>query len=155
MRSKITPLVVGIGLSIAGCADIVPTISIDPPVESNSPELIEEATAFGDWQLPADARVLRVRSENLRDPNFRLAIETSPDGLSWMLDKSRYSEPLEKGMPVHPEKIIAGPPLATSPSVKVSQDLFVSQEGDSMIRAVVVDERTPELRIVHLQFRGQ
>lgn len=72
-----------------------------------------------------------------------------------MLNESNFSTLFNEGFPVYNDETIAGPPLSTSPHVKEAQDIFVSKEGDSMIRAVVVDERTPELRIVHIEFRGQ
>lgn len=145
------------GLSIAACSGPVIVRESDPPVSSDSPELVQEATEFGDWSLPADGKVLLVRKETFDDPKYTLVVETSPAGVTWMLAQSKYSAPLEKRYSIDPDldAVIAGPPLATSPNVLKAQDLFVSKEGDSMIRDVIVDERTAELRIVHLEFRGQ
>lgn len=142
---------------VSGCVDTTPRGAETGLEMSVSPELAKEATDFGDWMLPVDGKVLLVKKEARprSDVKFNLAVEMSPDGLAWMLEHSNYYAPFEKGLPVYPERIIAGPDLATSPSVQKAQDIFRSGEGDSMIRDVVVDERTADLRIVHIEFRGQ
>ncbi|MFC4125494.1 hypothetical protein [Nocardia rhizosphaerae] len=144
-----------IGLALAGCSGI--TVHHEPPVSSDSPELIQEAIEFGDWSLPTDGKVLLVRREHLDDVKYNMVVETSPNGLTHMLEQSKYTAQFRKWYSIQPEyeQVIAGPPLETSPNVQKAQDLFVSTEGDSMIRDVLVDERTPELRIVHIEFRGQ
>ncbi|MCA2206196.1 hypothetical protein [Nocardia rosealba] len=146
-----------IGLSVAGCTGPVVVREQEPPISSASPELVAEATEFGDWSLPPEGEVLLVRKQALDDPTYNLVVETSPTGLAWMLEQSKYSAPFEKRYSIDPDldAVIAGPSLETSPNVVKAQDLFVSKEGDSMIRDVIVDERTAELRIVHLEFRGQ
>lgn len=42
--------------------------------ESTSPEFVREAMAYGDWVLPADATVLHVEREIIRDRNYRIAV---------------------------------------------------------------------------------
>lgn len=150
-------MVVVVGLSVfagSGCSVGVERIT-EPAVVSDSPELTKEATDFGDWSLPADGKVLLVRREDVWDVKYNLVVETSPAGLAWMLENSKYVAPFTKWLPVLPEEVIAGPALETSPNVQKAQDLFVSREGDAMIRDVIVDERAADLRIVHIEFRGQ
>lgn len=139
--------------AVSGCSGVVER-GTEPAVMSDSPELAKEALDFGDWVLPADGKVLMVRREYPDDVKYNLVVETSPAGLAWMLDNSDYHAQFESGRPAHKEAL-AGPPLETSPSIKEAQDLFVSREGDSMIRDVFVDERSADLRIVHIEFRGQ
>ncbi|WP_410870458.1 hypothetical protein [Nocardia sp. A7] len=149
-------VVVGLALSaVAGCSGGVIDRGGEPMVMSDSPELVAEATDFGDWSLPAEGKVLLVRREKPEDLRYNLVLETSPSGLAWMLEHSHYTAPFKKWMPVSPVETIAGPPLATSPNLQKAQDFFTSPEGDAMIRDVLVDERSPELRIIHIEFRGQ
>lgn len=124
-------------------------------MEGTNPELIEEATDFADWSLPPDGKVLLVRREKPDDLKYSLAVETSPAGLAWMLEKSGFSGPFKEWTGTSPGETISGPPLSTSPHMQRGQDHFTSTEGESMIRDVLVDERSPEIRIAHLEFRGQ
>ncbi|MFC6013911.1 hypothetical protein [Nocardia lasii] len=144
-----------VGLSVTGCSSAVVVRGAESPTESTSPELIEEATDFADWSLPADGKVLLVRRDRPGDLKYSLAVEMSPTDLVWMLENSKFVAEFREWTGTSPEETIAGPPLDTSPHMRRGQDFFQSAEGVSMIRDVLVDERTPELRVVHLEFRGQ
>ncbi|MGW6422807.1 hypothetical protein ACWF82_09030 [Nocardia sp. NPDC055053] len=155
IRTGFFAAMIAAAAAASGCAEPGQRATVDETEAPQGPALTQAALDFGDWQLPPDANVLLSKDDYHRDPNYKLAVEVSPEGLVWMLSESKFSAPFDEGLPVYNDETIAGPPLSTSPRVKEAQDMFVSKEGDSMIRAVVVDERTPELRIVHLEFRGQ
>ncbi len=155
IRAGFFAVAIAVVAGASGCAESGQRTVVDATEAPQSPTLTQAALEFGDWHLPPEAKVLLARDDYHRDPNYKLAVEVSPDGLTWMLNESKFYEPFEEGLPVYNDETIAGPPLSTSPRVQEAQDMFVSKEGDSMIRAVVIDERTPELRIVHLEFRGQ
>ncbi|MEV0059499.1 hypothetical protein [Nocardia sp. NPDC050718] len=128
---------------------------MEPPVESTNAELITEATTFAAWVLPSDGKVLLVRRERPDGLKYSVALETSPGGLAQMLKDSGFTTPLHNWMGTASAETIAGPPLTTSPRMQRGQDFYRSPDGDSMIRDVLIDERTSELRFVHLEFREQ
>ncbi|WP_218719928.1 MULTISPECIES: hypothetical protein [unclassified Nocardia] len=150
----LTTAVVGV-VAGTGCTSLGHSTANDESHPLQGPALTQAALEFGDWQLPSGAKVLLARDDYHRDPNFKLAVEVSPADLTWMLNESKFSKPFTEGVSAANREIIAGPPLSTSPHAKEAQDMFVSKEGDSMIRAVVIDERTANVHIVHLEFRGQ
>ncbi|MBH0776021.1 hypothetical protein [Nocardia bovistercoris] len=148
------PAVIGFTLAaLPGCSSPVER-GAEPTAQSDSAELVQEAVDFGDWVLPADGKVLMVKRENPDDVEYNLVVETSPAGLTSMLEGSGYRAEFSETRPMVFQPI-AGPPLDTSPRVLRAQDLHVSRVGKSMIRDVYVDERTVDLRIVHIEFRGQ
>lgn len=123
--------------------------------ESTSPELLREATEYGGWVLPANAKVLLVRREIVRDRKYRIAVETSPADLTLMLEQSRFPAVLSPSEPPYLRKTIAGPPLESSPRVEQGQEAwFTSSAGRVMIRDVTVDVRDENTRVVHIEFRG-
>ncbi len=123
--------------------------------ESTSPELLREATEYGGWVLPANAEVLLVRREIIRDRKYQIAVETSPADLALMLEQSRFPDVLSHRDPPYLQKTIAGPPLESSPRVERGQEAwFTSSAGKVMIREVTVDVRDENLRVVHIEFRG-
>ncbi|MFI1461528.1 hypothetical protein [Nocardia carnea] len=63
---------------------------------------------------------------------------------------SKFSTPLTEAYSVT-ETTIAGPPLETSPAVLKTADVYRNTEGKSINRNVIVDERDPSTRFVHLQ----
>ncbi|WP_336086944.1 hypothetical protein [Nocardia sp. SSK8] len=148
-----------ISLGVFGC-DRAVDHTIDrmmvPDVEeSTSPELLREATQYGDWVLPTSAEVLLVQREIIRDRKYRIAVKTSPSDLAAMLEQSRFPIALGLRQPPYSVKTIAGPPLDTSPRVERGQEAwFTSAAGKVMIREVTVDLRDETTRIVHLEFRG-
>lgn len=154
-RTRFFAALIAAAAAASGCTDPGQRASVEETNAPQGPALTQAALDFGDWHLPSGAKILLSRDDYHRDPNYKLAVEVSPEGLTWMLKESKFYAPFDEGLPVYNDETIAGPPLSTSPRVKEAQDMFVSKEGDSMIRAVVVDERTSELRIVHLEFRGQ
>ncbi|MCP2293043.1 hypothetical protein [Nocardia amikacinitolerans] len=113
-----------------------------------------EATEYGGWTLPPNGKVLLARKEVIRDTEYKLAVEMSPSDLVWMLDKSGFIADFRKLFEPTLVTTIAGPDLASSPNVQKAQDTFTSPKGKVMFRRVAVDERTPETRIVHIEFQG-
>lgn len=154
LRALISGILVLVSLAGTGCNSVGDRATAPDTETSTSPELVKEATEYGDWILPANANILLAQREIIRDRKYQIAVEMSPADLTWMLEQSRFTDPLEKDFPPYLTKTIAGPDLASSPSVQHAQDTFLSQEKKSMIRDVVVDERTANTRIVHIEFRG-
>lgn len=123
--------------------------------ESTSPELIREATEYGDWIVPAGAEVLLVRREIIRDRIYQLAVQASPADLALMLEQSRFPDVISERNPPSSLGTIAGPPLASSPRVERGQQAwYTSSAGEVMIRDVTVDVRDDTTRIIHVEFRG-
>ncbi|MCP2278374.1 hypothetical protein [Nocardia amikacinitolerans] len=143
-----------VSISGTGCGSLV-EVDTAPDVEtSNSPEFVKEATEYGGWTLPPNGKVLLARKEVIRDTEYKLAVEMSPSDLVWMLDKSGFVADFRKLFEPTLVTTIAGPDLASSPNVQKAQDTFTSPKGKVMFRRVAVDERTPETRIVHIEFQG-
>lgn len=119
--------------------------------ESASPaDVIPEATSFGGITLAADDAVLDVRTESSLDTRYELAIETDPDGFASLLEHSGFNTPLiAASAPFY--DVIAGPDLASSPSVLKAQDRFVNSDDKRVIRNIVVDERDDQTRYVHIE----
>ncbi|MFE6923800.1 hypothetical protein ACFVAV_22435 [Nocardia sp. NPDC057663] len=123
--------------------------------ESTSPELLQEATEYGGWVLPASAEVLLVKREIIRDRKYQIALKASPADLALMLEQSRFPDVLVHRVTPYSVKTIAGPPLESSPRVEQGQEAwFTSASGKVMIREVTVDVRDEATRIVHIEFRG-
>ncbi|SIH34243.1 Uncharacterised protein [Mycobacteroides abscessus subsp. abscessus] len=126
-----------------------------PDIEtSTSGELVREATEFGGWRLPSGAKVLLAQRETVGAKKYRIAVSMSAVDVQPMLAKSNFTSAFNKLYQTSLVKIIAGPELDTSPNVILAQDNYVPAEGKSAIREVVIDERDPQTRIVHLEFRG-
>ncbi|TLF74490.1 hypothetical protein [Nocardia cyriacigeorgica] len=123
--------------------------------ESTSPELLREATEYGEWVLPQMAEVLLVKREIIRDRKYQIAVKTSPADLDLMLARSRFPAVLRHRQPPFTVNTIAGPPLESSPRIEHGQEAwFTSSSGTVMIREVTVDVRDETTRIVHIEFRG-
>lgn len=116
---------------------------------STSPELIREAAAFGGLVLSPNAEVLQARVDSALDTRYQLALSTDPDDLTKMLADSHFDKPLTRTYPPF-EEVLAGPSLASSPTVLKAQDRYTNSEGRSVYRTVIVDERDPNTRIVHI-----
>ncbi|MGW4098800.1 hypothetical protein [Mycobacterium sp. NPDC004974] len=116
---------------------------------SNNPELIKKASDFGGVVIPAGAEVLQASVDGAIDTRYQLALKMPSADLQDLLAESHFDKPLTR---VHPpfDPIIAGPPLASSPSVVGAQDRYRNAEGKSVYRNVIVDEREPTTRFVHL-----
>jgi hypothetical protein len=153
-RALILGVLVVVSLVGSGCNSDIDRATVPDTETSTSPELVKEATEYGDWMLPPNGKILLAKREIIRDRKYQIAVEVSPADLAWMLEKSRFTDPLEKDFPPYLTKTIAGPDLASSPHVQHAQDVFLSQEKKSMIRDVTVDERAADTRIVHIEFRG-
>ncbi|WP_227997302.1 hypothetical protein [Nocardia australiensis] len=137
-----------------GCDSAIDRAIPAPQTEtSTSPELVKEATEFGGWVLPENAKILLVRKEIVRDTDYLMAVEMSPANLAWMLEKSGFTAAFMRWSPTPADTTIAGPDLASSPNVQLAQDVFQSPEGVGMFRNVLVDERNAETRIAHIAFR--
>ncbi|MEV6560187.1 hypothetical protein AB0M22_31020 [Nocardia sp. NPDC051756] len=143
-----------VSLAGAGCDSVIDRAAAPEVEASSSPELVREAVEYGGWVLPADAKVLLVRKEIVRDRKYQIAAEMSPTDLSSILAQSRFTPPFARDIPPYLTTTIAGPDLATSPSVRRAQEWFTSPAGKVMLRDVVVDERDENTRIVHIEFRG-
>jgi hypothetical protein len=119
--------------------------------ESASPaDVISEATSFGGITLAPDDVVLDARTEASLDTRYELAIETDPDGLAGLLVHSGFDTPLIAASAPFFE-VIAGPDLASSPSVLKAQDRFLNSENERVTRNIVVDERDDQTRYVHIE----
>lgn len=126
-----------------------------PDIEtSTSAELVKDATEFGGWVLPANGKVLLAQRETLNNKKYRIAVEMPVADVQPMLDKSHFTAKFSKLYQTSLVKTIAGPDLASSPNVQLAQDNYVPAKGKSAIREVAIDERDPQMLIVHLEFRG-
>lgn len=119
--------------------------------ETASPaDIISEATSFGGITLAPDDVVLDARTEASLDTRYELAIETDPDGFAALLEHSGFDTPLiAASAPFY--DVIAGPDLASSPSVLKAQDRFVNSENKLVTRNFLVDERDNQTRYVHIE----
>ncbi len=97
-----------------------------------------------------NAIVLDAKTENGSDTLYRLAVAPDPHGLDQLLTASKFSTPLTEAYSVT-ETTIAGPPLETSPAILKTADVYQNTEGQSINRHIIVDERGPSTRFVHLQ----
>lgn len=126
-----------------------------PDIEtSTSGELVREAAEFGGWTLPSTANVLLAQRETANNTKYRIAVEVPTADVQSMLAKSHFTNRFDKLYQTVLVKTIAGPDLADSPNVLLAQDNHVPAKGRSTIREVVIDERYPQTRIVHLEFRA-
>ena len=116
---------------------------------SKSPELIEEATQFGGFGLPPTAEVLQAQVDSALDTRYQLALRVDPDGLAKLLAESHFDKTLARAYAPFDE-VLAGPSLGGSPSVWTAQDQYKNTEGRSVYRTVIIDERDPDTRFVHL-----
>ncbi|WP_063060898.1 hypothetical protein [Nocardia sienata] len=150
LRVLFVGLLMFVSLAGVGCTESVDRAAADTET-GTGPDLIREATEYGDWTLPVNGKVLLVKKEVGRVPRFRLAVEMSPPDLVWMLEESRYSTPLGPG---HALSIstIAGPDPNSSPKLLYARDNITSPSGNLVFRKVLVDERDAQTRIVHLEF---
>ncbi|NKY60544.1 hypothetical protein [Nocardia flavorosea] len=118
--------------------------------QANTTDVVREASAFAGIVIPANVTVLDARTERGIDTLYQLAVSTDPQGLDELLAASHFSTPLTKAYSV-PETTIAGPPLETSPAVLEASDTYRNAEGKTVNRSIIVDERAPSIRFVHLQ----
>lgn len=120
---------------------------------STSPDLIREASAFGGLELPPNAEVLQARVDGALDTRYQLALRTDPGGLTKLLADSHFDKPLIRAYPPFDE-LLAGPSLAGSPTVLKAQDRYENAEGRSVYRTLIVDERDPNIRFVHISMNN-
>lgn len=117
---------------------------------ANPTDIVREASEFAGIVIPENATVLDATTENGIDTLYRLAVSTDPHGLEQLLAASKFSTPLTKAYSVT-ETTIAGPLLEASPSILKAADTFRNAEGKTINRNIIVDERDPSTRFVHLQ----
>ncbi|MBB4855567.1 hypothetical protein HNP40_002974 [Mycobacteroides chelonae] len=142
-------------LLFATACDRVVDRAAAPDVEtSTSTQLVRNATEFGGWTLPANGKVLLAQRETVNNKKYRIAVEMPAADVQAMLEKSHFTAKFSKLYQTSLVKTIAGPDLASSPNVLLAQDNYVPAKGKSAIREVAIDERNPQTRIVHLEFRG-
>ncbi|WP_454196140.1 hypothetical protein [Nocardia sp. Marseille-Q1738] len=153
LRALIISVIAVVSLAGTGCSSTIDRATAPEVETSTSPELVKEATEFGGWVLPGSGKILLVKKQIIRNRKYQIAVEMSPADLGWMLEQSRFAATFEKVYPPFIEETIAGPDLASSPNVQSAGDTFLSAPGKGTIREVVVDERTTETRIVHIEFR--
>ncbi|MEV5840038.1 hypothetical protein [Nocardia sp. NPDC052112] len=122
----------------------------EPTQAAKDTDTARQASEFGGIVIPDNASLLGARSEHGRDTLYRLAISTDPQGLTLLLATSKFSVPLTKVFRVA-ENTIAGPPLETSPSILQAEDVYHRPDGKSVNRIIIVDERDPSTRFVHIQ----
>ncbi|MCG7608223.1 MULTISPECIES: hypothetical protein [Mycobacterium] len=99
--------------------------------------------------IPSGAEVLQAHLDSAMDTRYQLVLKMLPSDLPTLLTGSDFTKPLTRAHPPF-EPIIAGPDLASSPSVVSAQDRYRNAEGKSVYRTVIVDEREPNVRFVHL-----
>lgn len=116
---------------------------------STSPEFIRQASEFGGIVIPPGAEVLQAHVDRAMDTRYQLVLKMPSSDLPTLLAGSDFTKPLTRVYPPF-EPIIAGPDLASSPSVFSAQDRHRNAEGKSVYRTVIVDEREPNVRFVHL-----
>ncbi|WP_243858206.1 hypothetical protein [Mycobacterium sp. DL440] len=116
---------------------------------STIPELVKQATEFGGIAIPPGAEVLQAHVDSAMDTRYQLVLKMPSSDLPTLLTESHFTEPLARAYPPF-EPIIAGPDLASSPSVVSAQDRYRNSEGKSVYRTVIIDERDPNVRFVHL-----
>ncbi|UGT58968.1 hypothetical protein [Nocardia asteroides] len=148
-----------VALGLYGCQRAtyyaVDQMKVPDVEESLSPELLQEATDYGDWVLPSDSSVLLVKRETIRDRKYQIAVRTTHDGFAAMLEQSRFPAQFNPRTRFGLIETIAGPPLASSPRVEQAQEAwFTSAAGEVMIRDVTVDMRDENTLFVHIEFRG-
>lgn len=117
---------------------------------ASTADIVREASEFAGIVIPENVTVLDAGTESRLDTLYRLALSTDPQGLDRLLEASHFSAPLTKAYSVT-QTTIAGPPLDTSPSVLKAADIYRNTGGMSVNRNIVVDERDPSTRFVHLQ----
>jgi len=120
------------------------------PQAANDTDIAREASEFGGIVIPENVSLLGARSEHGIDTLYQLALSTDPQGLTLLLATSKFSAPLTKVFGVA-QTAIAGPSLETSPSILKAQDLYRRPDGKSVNRIIIVDERDPSSRFVHIQ----
>lgn len=147
-----------LALAVVAMCMVVACTSHDAPAgrtlgsrsqSSTSPELVKQASEFGGIVIPPGAEVLQARVDSALDTRYQLALKIAPDNLPTLLTESHFAQPLAQAYPPF-EPIIAGPDLLDSPSVVRGQDRYRNPEGKSVYRTIIVDEREPNLRFVHL-----
>ncbi|MGV9799923.1 hypothetical protein ACWDTP_17935 [Mycobacterium sp. NPDC003449] len=111
--------------------------------------MIKEASEFGGLVLSPSAEVLQARTDSALDTRYQLAIRVAPADLTKFLAESHFDQPLARAYPPFDE-VIAGPALTNSPLVLTAQDRYRNAEGKTVYRTVIVDEREPDTRVVHL-----
>lgn len=147
-----------LGLAAVALFIAVACASHDDPVgrtlgsrdeRSTNPEFIRQASEFGGMVIPSGAEVLQAHLDSAMDTRYQLVLKMLPSDLPTLLTGSDFTKPLTRAHPPF-EPIIAGPDLASSPSVVSAQDRYRNAEGKSVYRTVIVDEREPNVRFVHL-----
>lgn len=116
----------------------------------NTAEIVEQASDFGGIVIPDNASVLDARTEHGMDTLYRIALATDEAGVDRLLAASRFAEAPSRVFRVA-ESTIAGPPLDTSPSILRTEDEYRGSGGATIYRIVIVDERGPQSRYVHIQ----
>ncbi|MBP2456063.1 hypothetical protein [Mycolicibacterium lutetiense] len=147
-----------LALTVAFLGVTVACASHDDPVgrtlgshaeSSTSPELVKQATEFGGIAIPPGAEVLQAHVDSAMDTSYQLVLKMPSTDLPTLLTESHFTGSLTRVYPPF-EPVIAGPDLAGSPSVVSAQDRYRNTEGKSVYRTVIVDEREPNVRFVHL-----
>ncbi|MEV0343067.1 hypothetical protein AB0H49_29000 [Nocardia sp. NPDC050713] len=153
LRVLVVGVIAAVSLAGTGCGSIIDRAAAPDVETSTSPELVQEALEFGGWVIPAGGKILLVERRIVRNRKYLIALQTSPSDLDWMLEKSGFEASFEKAYPPFLAETIAGPDLMSSPNVRSARDTLVSSPGKGTIRQVAVDDRSQDIRIVHLEFR--
>jgi hypothetical protein len=136
---------------ISGCTDSGSggrVVGGDPA--SGVADIVKEASEFGGLVIPPEARILDARTDSGIDTSYRIALSTDPAGVNALLTGSGITPPLTKTYHVTVDTI-AGPPLATSPSLLETGDRYLRPDGKHVSRDITVDERDQTTRYVHIQ----
>ncbi|WP_147471570.1 hypothetical protein [Nocardia stercoris] len=123
---------------------------VDGTPASSVADIVKEASEFGGLVIPPDAKVLDARTDRGIDTSYRIALSTDSAGVNALLTGSGITPPLTRTYHVTVE-IIAGPPLATSPSLLETGDRYQRPDGKHVSRDITVDERDQTTRYVHIQ----
>ena len=114
-------------------------------------EFTREATDFAEIVLPPNATVLRVHSESFAGTYYQLAVSMAPVDAATLIRESHFTGQLHILPAATYPKTLAGPDLASSPSVVSAQDRIITSRGKAVYRTITIDERDAATRIVHLE----
>jgi hypothetical protein len=123
-------------VAVVAVATVLLAIACGSKTSSADPELIRSATEFGGIVLPASAEVVEVYKDARLDQRYQLALEVPTADLPALLEQSHFTEPLTG---------------TKSAEVVSAQDRYLNADGTWVYRNVLVNQREPDVRFVHLE----
>ncbi|MGV0853632.1 hypothetical protein [Mycolicibacterium phlei] len=122
--------------ALVAVAALLLTVACGSKTRPPDPELIRSATEFAGIVLPASAEVLEAHQDSRLDTRYQLALRVPTADLDTLLAESHFTEPLTR---------------TKSPEVVSAQDRYRNADGMWVYRNVMVNEREPDVRFVHLE----